>query len=161
MIIYQLVLTSFLAVFISFPASATKTDSATAAAKKAEYPPQVKEMVLEARKSIKTIDMDGFRKIVDNPQGALIIDVREPKEFVAEHVPNAINIPRGVIEFKIWKHVGFPKKIDYGKAMYLYCKTGGRCTLAAKSLQDLGFTNVTVVVMMLMDWQKAGHPVVN
>jgi len=158
--IYQLVLTSLLAVFISLPASATKTDSATAAAKKAEYPPHVKEMVLEARKSIKTIDMDGFRKIVDNPQGALIIDVREPKEFVAGYVPNAINIPRGVIEFKIWKHVGFPKKTDYGKTMYLYCKTGGRCTLAAKSLQDLGFTNVTVAVMMLTDWQKAGHPVV-
>ena len=45
------------------------------------------------------------------------------------------------------------------KQIYLYCKTGGRCTLAAKTLQDLGFTNVTAVVMLFEDWKKAGYPV--
>ena len=152
---YQSILALLLAAFILLPAVATAAEKA-----KAKYPPQVKEMVLEARKSIKTTDMDGFKKIVDNPQGALIVDVREPKPFIAGHVPGAINVPRGVIEFKIWKHVGFPDKTDYSKAMYIYCKTGGRCTMATKSLQDLGFTNVTAVVMKLKDWVKAGHPIV-
>ncbi len=161
---YQSILASLLVAFILLPAVA-------AAAEKAKYPPQVKEMVLEARKSIKTIDMDGFRKVVDNPQwtrikvadtphGELIIDVREPKAFAAGHVPGAINIPRGLIEFKIWKHVGFPDNTDYSKKMYIYCGTGGRCTLATKSLQDLGFTNATAVVVSLKDWVKAGHPFV-
>jgi rhodanese-related sulfurtransferase len=45
------------------------------------------------------------------------------------------------------------------KKVSLYCRTGGRCTLAAKSLQDLGLTNVTAVVMLFEDWQKAGYPV--
>ena len=150
---YQTMLFSSLVAFTLMP-------SIVIAAEKAEYPPQVKEMVLEARKYIKTIDMDGFRKVVDYPQDALIVDVREPKEFAAGHVPGAINVPRGVIEFKIWKHVGFPDKTDYDKEIYLYCKTGGRCTLAAKSLQDLGLTNLTTAVINILDWQKAGHPLV-
>ncbi len=160
--IYQSILASILAAFILLPATAT-------AAEKAKYPPQVKEMVLEARKSINTIDMDGFRKVVDNSQWArinvadkhqreLIIDVREPKAFAAGHVPGSINIPRGLIEFKIWKHVGFPDKVDYDKSIYIYCGTGGRCTLATKSLQDLGFKNATAAVVKLSDWVKAGHP---
>ena len=148
---YQSVLALLLASFILLPVAAT-------AAEKAKYPPQVKEMVLEVRKTIKTVDMDGFRKVVDNPQGALIVDVREPKPYAVGHVPGAINVPRGVIEFKIWKHVGFPDKTDLNKKIYIYCKTGGRCTLATRSLQDLGFTNVTAVVMKLKDWIKAGHP---
>ncbi len=150
---YKSILISILAVFILLPLTAL-------AAEKAKYPPQVTEMILEARELIRTIDMDTFRKIVYNPQGALIIDVRGSKAFAAGHIPGAINIPRGVIEFKIWKHVGFPGKTDYNKTGYIYCGTGGRCTLATQSLQDLGFTNMSAVVMKLMDWHKAGLPLV-
>ena len=42
----------------------------------------------------------------------------------------------------------------------MQCRTGGRATLAAKQLKDVGFTNVTTVVMELADWQKKGHPFV-
>ncbi|MBM3566741.1 MAG: rhodanese-like domain-containing protein [Alphaproteobacteria bacterium] len=118
------------------------------------------EKVKEARQAIKTIDMAGFRKVVDNPGKALIVDVREPNEYAAGHVPGAINVPRGVLEFQIWKHVGFPDKTDTAKEMYLYCATGGRCSLAAKSLKDLGFTNAVAVPMALAEWAKAGHPLV-
>jgi rhodanese-related sulfurtransferase len=124
------------------------------------FPPIVMEKVKEARQGIKTTDMAGFRKVVDNPGKALIVDVREPNEYAAGHVPGAINVPRGVIEFQIWKHVGFPDKTDLAKEMYLYCATGGRCSFAAKSLKELGFTNVTAVPMMLAEWAKAGHPLV-
>ena len=153
--IFKTILISTLAICILIPATVMATEKA-----KPKYPPQVKEMVMEARKHIKTIDMDAFRKVVDNPQGAMIIDVRESRSYAAGHVPGAINIPRGVIEFMIWKHVGFPDKTDYDKKVYLYCTKGGRCTLATKSLQDLGFTNVTAATIDLKEWHKAGHPLV-
>ena len=153
--IFKTILISTLAICILIPATAMAAEKA-----KPKYPPQVKEMVMEARKHIKTIDMDAFRKVVDNPQGAMIIDVRESRSYAAGHVPGAINIPRGVIEFMIWKHVGFPDKTDYDKKVYLYCTKGGRCTLATKSLQDLGFTNVTAATIDLKEWRKAGHPLV-
>ena len=88
-----------------------------------------------------------------------MVDVREPPEFAAGHIPGAVNIPRGVIEFLTWKYVGFPDSIDKGKSIYLYCNTGGRASLAGKALVDLGFTNVTVVDMKLPHWIEAGLPI--
>jgi len=122
-------------------------------------PHVVTDMVASAKKQIKTIDMTGFEKVVDSQQDAKIIDVREPNEYSAGHIPEAINIPRGVIEFKIWPHIGYPEKTDMNIKLYLYCKTGGRCALAARSLKDLGFNKVTAVDMKFADWQAAGHPV--
>ena len=73
-------------------------------------------------------------------------------------VPGAVNVPRGAIEFRFWKLVGFPDNTRMNTKMTLYCATGGRCALAAKSLQDLGFTNATSVDMLFNDWVKAGYP---
>ena len=123
------------------------------------YPASVKEYVANVRKQVKTIDMAGFKTVYDAKTNALIVDVREPEEYAAGYIPGAVNLPRGLLEFTIWGEVGFPDKTDVNKKIYLYCKTGGRCTLAAKTLQDLGFTNVTAVVMVFEDWKKAGYPV--
>ncbi len=124
------------------------------------YPDSVKAYVAAAKKQIKTIKLDEFRALVDENRAGLIVDVREEDEFADGHVPGAINVPRGLIEFRIWKEVGFPTATDTGRQMTLYCATGGRCALAAKSLQDLGFTNVASVDMKFEDWVKGGNPVV-
>jgi rhodanese-related sulfurtransferase len=46
------------------------------------------------------------------------------------------------------------------RKIYVQCSTGGRATLGAKKLKDIGLTGVTAVVMELADWQKKGHPFV-
>jgi rhodanese-related sulfurtransferase len=124
------------------------------------YPPSVSQKVMSAQKDVRTIGMAEYRKLVDNPGNALIIDVRESEEYAVGHVPGAINIPRGLLEFQIWKQVGFPAESQVDKTLYLQCSSGNRASLAAKSLKDLGFTGVTAVVMSLDDWQKAGNPFV-
>ena len=121
-------------------------------------PPVVKHKVEAAQKHVKTIGMEDYRKLVDNPGSAVIIDVREPQEYAAGHVPGAINIPRGVIEFKIWSQLGSSANSELDRPLILQCQSGNRASLAAQSLQDLGFTQTTAVVMSLDDWQKAGHP---
>jgi rhodanese-related sulfurtransferase len=146
------------------------------------YPDSVKALVSETKKKVKTINMQQFKALVDQQSAGpvvdvrqatqqqyrasgdkqdagLIIDVRQESEYEEGHVPGAINVPRGLIEFRVWKLVGWPDKTDMNKQMTLYCLTGGRCALAAKSLQDLGFTNVTSVDMRFEEWQKAGYPV--
>lgn len=124
------------------------------------YPASVSELVAAAKRQIRTIDMATFKSAFDRNDLGLIVDVREPDEYAGGHIPGAINVPRGVIELRIWSHVGFPDKTDMSRKMTLYCGSGTRCVLAAKSLQDLGFANVTAADMRIDDWTKAGHPLV-
>lgn len=123
-------------------------------------PPAVAQKIQAAQKQVKTIGLEEYREVVENPSGTLIVDVREPQEYAAGHVPGAINIPRGVIEFKIWNHVGFPANTQLGQPIVLQCQSGNRASLAAQSLADLGFTHINAVVMSLDDWQQSGHPFV-
>lgn len=123
------------------------------------YPDSIKAYVGAAKKQVKSIKLEEFRALVDQQKAGLIIDVRQEDEFADGHVQGAVNVPRGLIEFRIWKLVGFPNAVDMNKQMTLYCLTGGRCALATKTLQDLGFTNVTSVDMMFDNWVKGGHPV--
>jgi len=132
---------------------------AAPAAPAPNYPPVVGKLVGETKKQIKTIKMDEFRAALDRKDVGKLIDVREPDEYADGFVPGAINIPRGLIEFRIWKALGFPAAVDMNQRLTLYCLTGGRCALATKSLQDLGFTNAVSVDMKFDDWEKAGHPV--
>ena len=124
------------------------------------WPDSVDRYVAQIRKTIDTTDMDGYLAAVNNPNGALLVDVREETEFKAGHVPGTLNVSRGRLEFRIWKPLGYPGKVEMNRKIYVQCATGGRATLAARQLRDIGFTNVTAVVMELADWQKKGHPFV-
>ena len=123
------------------------------------FPSSVTELVTRAKAEVKTIDLAAFKSAVDRKSVDLIVDVREPGEYQEGHVPGAINIPRGLIEFRIWSQVGFPDKLDLKKKLALYCGSAARASLAAKSLKDLGFSNVTVADMRFDDWKKAGYPI--
>lgn len=124
------------------------------------WPDSFGAYVAQVRKTIKTTDMDGYLAVVKNPNGALLIDVREDNEFKAGHAPGIVNIPRGLLEFQIWKQLGYPKTVDMGQKIYVQCRTGGRATLAAADLQKIGFTNVTAAIMTIEDWEKKGYPFV-
>lgn len=113
-----------------------------------------------AQKHVTTIGMDEYRKLVDNPGSALIMDVREREAFAAGHVPGAINIPRGLIHSQIWNHVGAPEKADMEKPIILPCQSGKRATHMARTHEELGFTHTTAVSMNLDVWQQAGNPFV-
>jgi rhodanese-related sulfurtransferase len=122
--------------------------------------PTVKQNAAAAQKHVRTIGMEEYRKIVENPGAALIIDVREPEEYAAGHIPGAINIPRGMIESQIWNHVGSSEKADVDRPIVLQCQAGRRATLAAQTLGELGFRQTSAVIMNLDDWQKGGNPFV-
>ncbi len=125
----------------------------------ADYPARVARLVANTKKTIKIVDMAQFKTRYDKKDAGLIIDVREPDEYAAGHVRGAVNIPRGRLEFGIWKHVGGAGKPNYRQTLSLYCSTGVRSTLATKTLKDLGFTDVTEVDMKFAEWETAGYPV--
>jgi rhodanese-related sulfurtransferase len=124
------------------------------------WPPIVTNYVTSVRKHVKTTDMAHYLAAVKNPNGAVLLDVREPSEFAAGHVPGAINIPRGLLEFLIYQDLGYPKqKVDTNRTIYVQCRTGGRATLATASLERIGFKHPIAVIMNWDDWVKAGNPV--
>ena len=123
------------------------------------YPDSVKQLVAKTKKEVPTVNMEQFKSGFDGKSLGVIVDVRNPDEYAEGFIPGAVNVPRGLLEFTIWQHVGYPDKIDMGKKLTLYCKTGGRCALATKTLRDLGFTNVTSADMTFENWVKAGYPV--
>ena len=123
-----------------------------------KWPAEVNEMVAEAKHYIQLINIEDFKAVLDSKNYDLILDVREPNEYEQGHVPGAINMPRGVAEFKIWSEVGFPDKTDMNKRIYIYCMDCGRAPLTTKSLQSLGFTNIYAVDMKIAEWTDAGYP---
>jgi rhodanese-related sulfurtransferase len=124
------------------------------------WPDSVDQYIAAVRKTIDTIDLDSYLTVVRNPNGALLLDVRDENELVSGHVPGTINVSRGRLEFRIWKLLGYPDGVDMNRKIYVQCASGGRATLAARQLKDIGFTNVTAVVMELADWREKGYPFV-
>jgi rhodanese-related sulfurtransferase len=124
------------------------------------WPHSIDRYVAEIRETIDTIEMDGYLAAVKSPNGALLVDVREEEEFKNGHVPGVVNIPRGLLEFRIWKPLGYPTGVDMNRKIYVQCANGNRATLAAKQLKDIGFTNVTAVVMTVAEWQDRTYPFV-
>ena len=91
-----------------------------------------------------------------NREKAVLIDVCEPDEYAAGHLPGAVHVSRGMLEFKLG---GTPELSHRDLKVVLYCKTGGRAALAARSLQDMGYLNVQSLAGGFDAWAAAGKPV--
>ena len=112
------------------------------------------DLLTEARASVSPVDADGAQAMLD--AGARVLDVREPAEYLMGHLPGAENVPRGVLEFKVGDH---PVLTDRNADILLYCKNGGRSTLAAHTLKRMGFTNVKMLTGGFDGWAGTVHTV--
>jgi rhodanese-related sulfurtransferase len=125
------------------------------ATKPAGPPAVVKEMIAKAKAAIKTVSAEDVKAAIDKKEKAVFLDVRDPNEFAAGHLPGAINVSRGTLEFNIWGKIP-----DQNAKIYVYCKTAGRSALATKTLNDLGYKNAVLMDAQFEDWIKKGYPVV-
>ena len=117
-------------------------------------PPMVKEMIGKAKAAVKVVKASDVKAAMDKKEKAVYLDVRDPNEYAAGHLPGAINVSRGTLEMNIWGKVQ-----DQNAKIYVYCKTAGRSTLATKTLNDLGYKNAVLMDAQFEDWIKAGYPV--
>ncbi len=105
------------------------------------------DLVQEAKKTIKEVNVDEANDMIAN--GSIALDIREGAEWDAGHIPNAHHIPRGVLEFKITDDPNFQ---DRDASIVIYCRSGGRSALAAKSLESLGYNNVCSMAGGYIAW---------
>jgi rhodanese-related sulfurtransferase len=110
------------------------------------------ELVLEAKSQIKEVSTADGQALLGK---RVVIDVREYDEFAAGHLPGAINIPRGVLEFKIGM---VPECANKDGAFLLYCRSSGRAALSAVQLQKIGYTNVISMAGGFEVWNNEGRP---
>ena len=86
----------------------------------------------------------------------VLVDVRTKDEYNAAHLPGAIHINRGLVEWVV------PKKIeDTDTKIYVYCRTGARSAFVTQRLIEMGYTNVTNIYDAFQGWVVAGYPVYN
>lgn len=95
------------------------------------------DLVMEAKKHIFEVSPEQARGLLGPDM--LVLDVREPYEYVEGHIPGAVNIPRGMLEFKMTQDETLS---DRNRQILIYCKTSGRAALSAVALQTLGYTHV-------------------
>jgi rhodanese-related sulfurtransferase len=91
---------------------------------------------------------------------AVVVDVRQSTEWDHGHIDGSVPAPRGLLEFfadpASPRHV---EALDPERPMVVVCHSGARAALAAATLQDMGFTDVSVLDGGLSAWLEAGLPV--
>ncbi len=98
--------------------------------------------------------------LLDAPQAIkdsdLLLDVREADEYANGHIPGAIHMSRGMLEFKLSSN---PALSARDLKIVLYCKTSGRAALASKALHEMGYLNVESIAGGFDAWVAAGNPI--
>jgi rhodanese-related sulfurtransferase len=121
------------------------------------------DFVREALETVEEISAEGAAQILEKPDraGWDFVDVREPDEFAAGHIPGARNFPRGFLEVRA--DLEHPKRDpwleDRGRKMILYCGGGHRSALAGKSLQKMGFLRILSLARGWTGWVDLDLPV--
>jgi rhodanese-related sulfurtransferase len=118
-------------------------------------------LVDEAMAQVKTYSVADVRARMDDA-GMQIVDIRDVRELQHEgSVPGSLHAPRGMLEFWVDPASPYFKKAfaDEGKEYVLFCGAGWRSALAAKTLQDMGMSNVAHIDGGFTEWKKQGAPV--
>lgn len=110
------------------------------------------DLVLEAKAQIREVALDAAEAAIRAAD--VLLDVREADEFHAGHIPGALNIPRGLLEFKLSNDAQLAERT---LKLVLYCKNSGRSALAADALREMGYRNVLSLAGGIEAWQAAGR----
>lgn len=109
------------------------------------------DLVLAAKAHTQEISLDRAEQAI--AQADVLIDVREADEYAVSHIPGAVHMSRGMLEFKIGQH---PVLSARDSKIVLYCKTSGRAALCAASLKEMGYLQVQSIAGGIDAWIAAG-----
>ncbi|MEM9177047.1 MAG: rhodanese-like domain-containing protein [Myxococcota bacterium] len=87
------------------------------------------------------------------PTGAVILDVRSPREYAEGHVPGAINLPHDQVSLRI-AELG----LESDPPIVVYCERGRRAGIAEAVLLEAGFSDVRHLEGDMSGWRAAGRP---
>lgn len=111
-----------------------------------------RELLAQAKSQITEIDTEAATTRIE-AGGVVVLDVREPDEYDQGALINAVHIPRGNLESQIESKV-----VEKSTPIIVYCAGGVRSAFAAKTLNELGYRDVSSVVGGFGKWKDEGRP---
>ena len=115
--------------------------------------PSGAEVLRQIRSRIDEVDPSVVREQVSN--GATVVDVREPEEWAAGHIPGAVHVPKSYLESRI--EGAAPDRSGH---VILYCASGNRSAWATRTMvEDLGYENVESMTGGFTLWKDRGYEV--
>jgi rhodanese-related sulfurtransferase len=100
-----------------------------------------------AQKGVQDLTPKAFAEKIYAEQKPQLIDVRTPQEFAQQHLDGAQNIDWNADDFSV-----NAAKLDKSRPVYVYCKVGGRSSLAGEKLAKMGFGQVYNLQGGIMKW---------
>jgi rhodanese-related sulfurtransferase len=122
----------------------------------ADMPTSVKQMLEAANAAVPRVTADQAREMIAKGN-TLVVDVRDGAEVNASgKVAGAVHVSRGMLEFRADPESPYhDKNFAKDKTVILYCASGGRSALSAKTLKDLGYERV-YNLGAFKDWAEGG-----
>jgi molybdopterin/thiamine biosynthesis adenylyltransferase/rhodanese-related sulfurtransferase len=114
--------------------------------------PSGAEFIKQVKSQVDEVDPAEVHGLLD--EGVAIVDVRETDEVAQGKLPGATHVPRGFLESRIDGAVP-----DRSQRVVLYCASGNRSALAAKTLSDLGYARVESMTGGITLWKDRGYAV--
>ena len=115
------------------------------------------DFLSKIKQEIPEVDPTEVKELLDAgpASGAVVVDVREQQEWDESHIAGARHVPRGYLEQRIVRAAP-----DVNQRVVLYCQSGNRSAIAAKSLIDeLGYTNVESMTGGITLWKQRNFPI--
>lgn len=112
------------------------------------------DLVAQAKLTVNEVSLNDAPHVIQDAD--LLLDVREADEYANGHIPGAIHMSRGLLEFKLSND---PNLSARDLKIVLYCKNSGRAALASRSLHEMGYMNVQSIAGGFDAWAQAGNPI--
>lgn len=117
------------------------------------------DLVTEAKSRIENLGPDEVEDELRNGD-AVLVDIRDAPELEENgRIPGAVHIPRGMLEFRADTTSPYHQApLDPARRVILHCASGGRSALAAQTLKEMGYENVSHLDGGITAWKEAGKP---
>ncbi|MGH9190726.1 MAG: molybdopterin-synthase adenylyltransferase MoeB [Acidimicrobiales bacterium] len=113
--------------------------------------PTFRELLADAKAAISEVDTATAASAIERP-GTVVLDVREADEYEQGALPKAVHIPRGFLESQVESRLA-----DRAAPIVVYCAGGTRSAFAAKTLGELGYTDVSSMAGGFNRWKDEGR----
>lgn len=111
-----------------------------------------KELMDEARETIPELTIDEVKERTERGEDWAVLDVREREEYREGHLEGAIPLPRGFLEMRVEETLP-----DKTRPIIAYCAGGVRSLIAARTMQEMGYENVSSMSGGYTAWKNAGY----